>query len=96
MRQRQMLKKSICHGKRDEVAMAIDLLGPPRALSRCRAGGRGLAAGWPHRSWSRRTVAGLLVVLVALSAVGSAMAVAVSSMSGVRNMVSGVGRQETE
>ena len=74
MRQRQMLKKSICHGKRDEVAMAIDLLGPPRALSRCRAGGRGLAAGWPHRSWSRRTVAGLLVVLVALSAVGSAMA----------------------
>ena len=40
---------------------------------RAAAGGRGLAAGWPHRSGSHRTVAGLVVLLV-LSVGSSAMA----------------------
>ena len=40
---------------------------------RAAAGGRGLAAGWPHRSGSHRTVAGLVVLLV-LSVGISAMA----------------------
>ena len=54
--------------------MAINLLEFVPRRERSSTGCRGRAAGRPHRSWSRRTVAGLLVVLVALSAVGSAMA----------------------
>ena len=53
--------------------MAINLLEFVPRRERSSASGRRLAAGWPHRSWSRHTVAGLVVFLV-LSAVGSAMA----------------------
>ena len=52
--------------------MGIDLLEFAARREALSAGGRGLVAGWTHRSWARCTVAGLAVLLV-LSA-GSAMA----------------------
>ena len=53
--------------------MVVDLLGFVPCREPLWAGGRRFAAGRPHRSWARRTVAALAVLLV-LSAGGSAMA----------------------
>ena len=53
--------------------MVIDLLGFVPCREPRSAAGRRFAAGWPHRSWARRTV-GALTVLLVLSAGGSAMA----------------------